>query len=127
MRIATAVVVIAGLLGARAAWAGAKYTTSIYIGSGYASGGIGDVRNSASPYEYIQCDAMAYAGGYADGWCYAWDGANVAYCYTTDPTLVDMLKHVPEGSGHISFAFNSSYECTSIEVTRSSYAPPKLP
>jgi hypothetical protein len=122
--------VAAGILGAGAAWASPPWTAPVYVevaadGSGRASGDVASARVQPG-YAHIGCYADAYPGG-TIGVCTATDGTNWTYCYSFDPSVVNLINNSPEMSGYVSFQSDPNRICQHVLVDGSSPYGPKSP
>src|SRR5579872_5354670 len=98
-------------------------------------GSLADTRNSADNTSYITCSIGAYS--YADGTvlpsanCQAYDAVHnlSAYCYTTNPVMIQTIQSIT-GDSYVNFYYASSSTtstCTGMSVTKSSMYSPKTP
>jgi len=92
-----------------------------------ASGSFGTARNETSdPNQYIYCTINGTATQLT-GACHALNAANPSgvSCTTANATLIAILEEATTDS-FVSFVWNPSKVCTSIQVTESSKTEPKL-
>jgi len=130
-KLLAALLVVAALLTASSAYAGAKYLYVVYIGSNYAYGSLGSTRGS--PYQdYIGCRSLATVSGgqtYASGLCFAYDRNGVyASCLTrvNDQASLAVIESLG-GDGYLQFNWDASGNCTQVYAMATSYVDPKVP
>jgi hypothetical protein len=105
-----------------------SYGVVVNLSGRTANGTLGPVHNSSNNVESIYCSIIGYetATGVS---CAAVSAANVfAACNITNPPrpMLDALSTMGPDS-NISFAWSSTYKCTSISVLTSSDAAAKIP
>jgi hypothetical protein len=91
----------------------------------YAHGALGDTFISSNSVEYIGCALEIWSGGLPELVCYAQNSAQqYGSCFSTDPNfLLVAQKLAPDA--YVSFQWNSSGYCTSLEVDENSTYSPK--
>jgi len=108
----------------RDASAGLKSTSDVAVDEGdrEASGSLGSTRASSSTSDYIGC----YISTDGDGryvWCEALDGNDFGWCDTTDSDFASVVGAIGSAS-HLRFEWNSSNDCTYIQVSNYSIHRP---
>jgi len=123
LRLTSIACVSLGLLASTSAMAGFKTAQSVVISDLYqfANGMLGQVRNSSDTTQYIGCATWSGLG-----YCYAVNSAGVSRsCSTSDADMLATIRSLSSDSS-LMFYWNSSGQCTFVEVDTSSDAPPKL-
>jgi hypothetical protein len=125
-----AVLAIAGMCMATAAYAGMRTTNdTVYIDltNRMAAGGLGAARNSADTRQYMDCFTFSKLASFDYGYCYATNAANVyASCVTSDAKLVSAIRSV-NGDSSVEFHWDASGACTYLLIRNASYLAPKNP
>lgn len=128
-----AVVGLASLFVAQPAKAGTKSTFPVYIYNTSnppyqsASGVIADARSEGDSSASIGCSITATPGGPVEGYCDAFTSTQGAGCWTTDPSLIQVIASM-KGDSYISFSTNNSNgTCSYISTTVGSWYAPKTP
>jgi hypothetical protein len=117
---ALALVAVAGAT--RAGW---RAGGTLSLSSTSASGALGNIRNSSNSTEYAAC-SISSNGGARSAFCLFVDSAGVGKsCSTSDADLVNTIGTMVSDSTFY-ITFNASGACTSVAVSNSSYAAPKL-
>ncbi len=92
----------------------------------YASGGLGDARNSSDTLQHIGCSVFSN-GSAPSAMCYGEDaGGHQFWCGTSNAALVQVAQAV-QGDSHLYVYWNSSSACTYLEVENASEFTPKAP
>jgi hypothetical protein len=125
--VAVAAVAVSGM-----AYAGAKWTSDIYIsknsnGSGSMSGTLGSIRNSSSTSTQLGCYYENFPpswGSYKYASCYGYDGTQYGSCGTTDPAITDTISKL-QGDSYLWVEFDGNGNCTRVQIGSQSTAPPK--
>ena len=112
--------------------AGHKVTQTVDTdGSTYASGSVGDARNSGDTTQYIGCGTWfdTYGGEvYYSASCFARDSAGTYFsCYTEDSRGMAAAQSAETGSFIQLGRDDLTGECTYVYVINSSYYRPKTP
>ena len=104
------------------AFAGAKYTYNVYVGTTSFSGSLGDARNSTDTYQQIGC----YSTTPGTGYCYGRNSTGTSVgCSTSDAAMLTSIKSL-KGDSYIRVNFSSG-ACTDIFVSNFSSFAPKQP
>lgn len=102
------------------AWAGARESDEIRIGSIWASGGVVAARYSSDITQYISCDNRFQLSTGVMIYCNARDkDNNVRHCETANPRFLAPLLTITDAS-HLTFYVDSSGHCTHINVRNGS-------
>lgn len=120
-------VVLLGLLLAVPAFAGMKTAVEVGVNptARTAGGGFDATADSSSTSSYMFC-RVSLSTTYPEKLeCYARDAAgDFGHCYSFDPDFIDLGKSMTVTGTYIYFKWNTSGECTSLEVNKGSlYLP----
>jgi hypothetical protein len=125
MKIKFAFVALA-LLFIGTAQAGLKnsFSTTVDTASRTAYGDAATARSAANPSSYIGCSVQGFSSGSGQAICEATNAAGVsAYCYSTNPTIVQAAAS-GGASSYYYFQWDASSQCTYLYVTNvSAYGP----
>jgi hypothetical protein len=124
---ALSVVLVALATLSTAAYAGYTYSPAVTIDTLYrrATGTLGSARNSANAIEYIGCYTTSYSTGGTSAVCVAVNSANYSVsCSTWQADIVKAAQSIDTDS-YISFTYDSSANCTSLQVVNYSMYEPK--
>ena len=106
------------------AHAGLKYTSPVYVGGYYASGGIGYARNTATTNDYIGCQVYQYAASQSM-YCSANNTSNQSTsCSSTSAGFIAAVRSMGMDS-HIAFEGSAAGTCTYVFVQNYSWNQPK--
>jgi hypothetical protein len=120
-RLSIVVALLGALVGV--AHAGAKYSYSVAVGTGWASGALGTARNSGDPNQVIGCQTY----GTTTFLCYAHDPYGTqGSCVGSDANLLAWVRSL-NGDSWLYFSWDTSGNCTFVSVENSSYLEPKQP
>lgn len=121
----TAFSVTVAALVAGKAMAGYKATSYVTVNGTlrYASGAMGDARNSADANQYIGCSVDTMSGVS----CSASDSSsNYVGCYTTDATILAAVQGYTPGA-YLHFQYDASGTCTELFYEKYSWWRPMTP
>ena len=112
LALSTAVLAVTGL-----AHAGYKQDSQAIVGSWFAAGALGSIRNSSDTKQFA--DVTVRDNAWA--WLVVVDAnGKAASCTTTDPNLIATASAVSAAS-YIYFEFDRYGECTTLDVRNGSY------
>jgi hypothetical protein len=132
MNIRTKILIAAGLciggtlLGR--AHAGYMYLKYVWVNqtSMTASGSIGDAYNATDTVQHIGCRTLSWSGYSPQAMCYGSDAAGNSFsCSTSNTSLVQAAASI-KGDSYISVSWNSSGQCTYLQVDNTSAWSPKV-
>lgn len=123
---ALAALTLLGLTGSALAGQKASWPVSVSTASRIASGAMSSARNSADTSQRLECWSLAAAAGGSYASCYARDAAGLsASCYTFNADLMATVRAL-HGDDLVSFTYDTSGQCQSVQVVHSSIVEPKL-
>jgi hypothetical protein len=96
------------------------------VASGYAEGSFGTVRANANDNAFIACYVTSTGAYTSNATCYAGDGTQWAYCYTSAANLVSTVNSLSDNAA-LFFTWNDSGECTTLQVFKGSEWRPASP
>ncbi|CAM4072335.1 hypothetical protein [Corallococcus exiguus] len=119
---------LALLTGSTAAWAGGKGYSPVYISvlSRYATGSMGDARNSTDTLQGISITFDASSNS-EFAYVNISDSTGLwAFCSTSSSTMISAMKAV-NSDARVTVSWDQNGVCTSFTVDNSSWSSPKLP
>lgn len=115
------------LVGTAQAGFKATYSTTVDTAGRTAYGDAMSARSAANPSSYIGCSVQGFSSGSGQAICEATNAAGVsAYCYSTNPTIVQAAAS-GGSSSYYYFQWDASSQCTYLYVTNVSVYGPVQP
>jgi hypothetical protein len=126
-----AAVALATLTCSALAFGGSKYSLPVVVdlATNNAYGAIGSARASSDSNQIIGCETVGLSAGPENtyGYCFAYDAnANLGMCNWTGATWATAVASITPMT-RLNFSWDSSGNCTQIDIGNWSFFPPPVP